>query len=122
MNYVYQGMYHSYIDVIGDKMGGDTSVVYFTDPTKFEHHLNKLHNIINIPFKVFHDQFQSLCQTNLVSILKIIICCTHNRVHIVPVGQLKIFCWWLSTVLFIYWIKAKQFVLHFWTCVKLSIL
>ena len=31
-----------------------TSVVYFTDPTKFEHHLNKLHNIINIPFKVFH--------------------------------------------------------------------
>ena len=32
-----------------------TSVVYFTDPTKVEHHhLNKLHNIINIPFKVFH--------------------------------------------------------------------
>ena len=51
---LYQGMYHSYIDVIGDKMGGDTSVVYFTDPTKFEHDLNKLHNIINIPFKVFH--------------------------------------------------------------------
>ena len=47
-------MYDSYIDVIGDKMGGDTSVVYFTDPTNFEHHLNKLHNIINIPFKVFH--------------------------------------------------------------------
>ena len=51
---LYQGMYHSYIDVISDKMGGDTSVVYFTDPTNFEHHLNKLHNIINIPFKVFH--------------------------------------------------------------------
>ena len=51
---LYQGMYDSYIDVIGDKMGGDTSVVYFTDPTKFKHHLNKLHNIINIPFKVFH--------------------------------------------------------------------
>ena len=44
----------SYIDVIGDKMGGDTSVVYFTNPTEFEHHLNKLHSITNIPFKVFH--------------------------------------------------------------------
>ena len=31
---LYQGMYDSYIDVIGDKMGGDTSVVYFTDPTE----------------------------------------------------------------------------------------
>ena len=35
-------------------MVGDTSVVYFTDPTKFEHCLNKLHSITNIPFKVFH--------------------------------------------------------------------
>ena len=51
---LYQGMYDSYIDVIGDKMGGDTSVVYFTDPTEFEHRLNKLHSITNIPFKVFH--------------------------------------------------------------------
>ena len=46
---LHQGMYDSYIDVIGDKIGGDTSVVYFTDPTKFEHRLNKFHNIINIP-------------------------------------------------------------------------
>ena len=51
---LYQGMYDSYIDVIGDKMGGDTSVVYFTDPTEFEHCLNKLHSVTNIPFKVFH--------------------------------------------------------------------
>ena len=51
---LYQGMYDSYIDVIGDKMGGDTSVVYFTDPTEFKHYLNKLHSITNIPFKVFH--------------------------------------------------------------------
>ena len=51
---LHQGMYDSYIDVIGDKMGGDTSVVYFIDPTKFEQRLNKLHSIINIPFKVFH--------------------------------------------------------------------
>ena len=51
---LYQGMYDSYIDVIGDKMGGDTSVVYFTDPSEFEYHLNKLHSIANIPFKVFH--------------------------------------------------------------------
>ena len=36
---LHQGMYDSYIDVIGEKMGGDTSVVYFTDPTKFEHRL-----------------------------------------------------------------------------------
>ena len=54
MDYIRECSYDSYIDVIGDKMGGDTSVVYFTDPTKFEHRLNKLHNIINIPFKVFH--------------------------------------------------------------------
>ena len=33
---LYQGIYDSYIDVIGDKMGGDTSVVYFTGPTEFE--------------------------------------------------------------------------------------
>ena len=47
-------MYNSYIDVIGDKMGGSgiPCVVYFIDPTKFEHHLNKLHGIT--PFKVFH--------------------------------------------------------------------
>ena len=51
---LYQGMYDPYIDVIGDKMGRDTSVVYFTDPTEFEYHLNKLHSITNIPFKVFH--------------------------------------------------------------------
>ena len=51
---LHQGMYDSYIVVIGDKMGGDTSVVYFIDPTKFEQRLNKLHSIINIPFKVFH--------------------------------------------------------------------
>ena len=44
-------MYDSYIDIIGDKMGGD-SVVYFTDPTEFEHRLNKLHSISNIPFVV----------------------------------------------------------------------
>ena len=47
---LYQGMYDSYIDVIGDKMGGDTSVVYFTDHTEFEHCLNKFHSIANVPF------------------------------------------------------------------------
>ena len=36
---LYQGMYNSYINVIGDKMGGDTSVVYFTDPSEFEFHI-----------------------------------------------------------------------------------
>ena len=44
---LYQGMYDSYIDVIGDKMGGDTSIAYFTDPTEFGHRLNKLHSITN---------------------------------------------------------------------------
>ena len=39
-----QGMYDSYIDVIGDKMGGDTSVVYFSDPSEFEYRLNKFHS------------------------------------------------------------------------------
>ena len=52
---LYQGMYESYIDVIGDKMGGDTSVLYFTDPVEFEYQLNMLRDIIDkIPFKVFH--------------------------------------------------------------------
>ena len=40
-------MHDSYIDVISDKMGGD-SVVYFTDPTEFEHRLNKLHSITTV--------------------------------------------------------------------------
>ena len=44
---LYQGMYDSYIDVIGDKM----NVVYFTDPTEFDY---KFHSIANISFKVFH--------------------------------------------------------------------
>ena len=45
-----RGMYDSYIDVIGDKVELDTSVVYFTDPTEFEHCHNKFHSITNIPF------------------------------------------------------------------------
>ena len=31
-------------------------------------------------------------------ILRIIICCTHTRGRIALASQLKIFCWWLSTV------------------------
>ena len=50
---LYQGTYDSYIDVIGDKMGGDTSVVYFTDPTEFEHRLKSCIVSLTFPSKYF---------------------------------------------------------------------
>ena len=53
---LYQGMYDSYImSRIGDKMGGDTNVVYFNDPTELNIALTSFIVLLtSVPFKLFH--------------------------------------------------------------------
>ena len=51
---LYQGVYQSYIDVIGDKRGGLTAMMYMKDPDTFESTFYKLKSIINMPMKVIH--------------------------------------------------------------------
>jgi len=52
---LYQGSYQPpFIDVIGDKMGGSTIALFLSSPTRFEHNLNKLQLLLNLPVKVFH--------------------------------------------------------------------
>ena len=46
------GMTLTLMSCIGDKMGGETSVVYFNDPTELNIALNSF--IVNVPFKLFH--------------------------------------------------------------------
>ena len=51
---LYQGAYQSYIDVIGDKKGGSTAVMFRKDHDKFESALDKLNSIVSLPIKVIH--------------------------------------------------------------------
>ena len=52
---LYQGSYQSYIDVIGDKMGGTTMKMFFANPRQFEKRLNRLRVLTNnLTVKVFH--------------------------------------------------------------------
>ena len=51
---LYQGAYQSYIDVIGDKKGGTTAVMYMKDHDKFESAFDKLNSIVSLPIKVIH--------------------------------------------------------------------
>ena len=51
---LYQGAYQSYIDVIGDKKGGSTAVMFRKDHDKFESALDKLKSIVSLPIKVIH--------------------------------------------------------------------
>ena len=52
---LYQGMYDSYIDVIGDKMGGDIQVYILLTPLNLNIILTScIISLLNIPFKVFH--------------------------------------------------------------------
>ena len=51
---LYQGLYRSHIDVIGDKMGGSTINFFLANPAQFENHLNKLRTLLNAPIKVLH--------------------------------------------------------------------
>jgi len=51
---LYQGAYQSYIDVIGDKKGGSTAVMYMKDHDKFESVFDKLKSIVSLPIKVIH--------------------------------------------------------------------
>ena len=51
---LYQGSYQSYIDVIGDKIGGVTIKTFMADPKLFESQLNKLYALTNLHVKVLH--------------------------------------------------------------------
>ena len=52
---LYQGAYQSYIDVIGDKMGGRTMKIFLANPKLFESRLNRLRTLThNLTIKVFH--------------------------------------------------------------------
>ena len=51
---LYQGNYHSYIDVIGDKHGGKTTKLFLGNPVLFQSHFNKLRTLIKLPIKVIH--------------------------------------------------------------------
>ena len=51
---LYQGSYQSYIDVIGDKMGGTTIKMFLANPREFETRLNRLRTMTNnLTVKVF---------------------------------------------------------------------
>lgn len=51
---LYQGNYHLYIDVIGDKHGGKTTKLFLSNPVLFQSHFNKLRTLIKLPIKVIH--------------------------------------------------------------------
>lgn len=51
---LYQGSYQSYIDVIGDKIGGVTIKTFIADPKLFKRQLNRLYSLTNLHVKVFH--------------------------------------------------------------------
>ena len=51
---LYQGSYQSYIDVIGDKIGGVTIKTFMADPKLFESQLNKLNTLTKLRVKVLH--------------------------------------------------------------------
>ena len=50
---LYQGSYQSYINVIGDKIGGTTTKTFLANPKLFKSRLNQLH-ALNLTIKVFH--------------------------------------------------------------------
>ena len=51
---LYQDAYQSYIDVIGDKKGGGTGMMYAHNHDRFESTLDKLKSIVSLPIKVIH--------------------------------------------------------------------
>ena len=52
---LYQGVYQSYIDVIGDKMGGKTMKIFLANTKLFERRLSRLRILTrNVTIKVFH--------------------------------------------------------------------
>ena len=51
---LYQGAYQSYIDIIGDKKGGKTTLRFLSNVKLFQNRLNKLRTLINLPIKVIH--------------------------------------------------------------------
>ena len=74
---LFQGAYQSYIDVIGDKRGGFTSIMYMKDPDKFESTFYKLKSIVSLPMKVIHvirNPYDNIATSVLLNY--------HNREHI----------------------------------------
>ena len=51
---LYQGAYQNYIDVIGDKKGGQTTTSFLANVELFQDRLNKLRTLVNLPIKVIH--------------------------------------------------------------------
>ena len=51
---LYQGAYQSYIDVIGDKKGGETTTAFLANSKLFQNRLHKLRTLVNLPIKVIH--------------------------------------------------------------------
>ena len=51
---LYQGAYQTYIDVIGDKKGGETTRTFLANNELFQNRLDKLRALVNLPIKVIH--------------------------------------------------------------------
>ena len=51
---LYQGKFVSPIQVIGDKNGGQTTLMFIDDPSKWQQAFYKLKSLLNIPIKVIH--------------------------------------------------------------------
>ena len=51
---LHQGTYLSYVDVIGDKNGGNTVSLLHQDPLEWEKVFKKMKSLVNIPFKVIY--------------------------------------------------------------------
>ena len=51
---LYQGAYQSYIDVIGDKHGGQAAKAFLADDKLFQNRLAKLRTLVKLPIKVIH--------------------------------------------------------------------
>ena len=51
---LYQGKYDTYIDVIGDKRGGQASRIFMRGPENFKSMLRNLQAAVSIPIKVIH--------------------------------------------------------------------
>ena len=51
---LYQGTYQSYVEVIGDKKAGKTTMLLAYNFTEWEKAHQRLKSIVDLPFKVFH--------------------------------------------------------------------
>ena len=50
----WQGKYNKYLNVIGDKSGGMTTIVYLSSARDFPRYLNELKETVKVPIKIIH--------------------------------------------------------------------